>query len=235
MKAAWASYTEGVEKLSAEEGLPPTLQLQVFSLELPNVGKALAVAAAWSDADHEEGRRWFDKIAGLGTCILNETQAVSLLQYTENNGQLIPKRTYGKMFSISLKRWTPRSAEILSKHSLLATAPGTCISIHTLRSPKPNEESVFGSRTPHHMVEIISLTGDPNDAEEGTRWGQAAAQELREGDPENVLEGVYVSLSHDVDGDVEKIYGSRYQTLLELKKKYDPENVFKYAVPRLAI
>lgn len=235
MKAAWTSYTEGVEKLSSEEGLPPALQLQTFAFDLPNIGKALAIAGSWADADHEEGRRWFDKVAGLGKCMVNQTGTASLLQYVEDNEKLMPSRVHGKMYAVNLRRWAPRSVGILAKHSLLLPVPGTAISIHTLRAPRPNEDSVFGSRTEHHMVEMIGLTADPGSAEAGSLWGQALRRELREEDPGNVLDGVYVSLSHDEDGDVERIYGSRYQTLLGLKRKYDPENVFKYAVPRLAI
>ena len=59
---------------------------------------------------------------------------------------------------------------------------------------------------------------------------------VRTMDPGNVLESSYVSLvgaRGDDDADYRKIYGGHYDVLVELKRKYDPRNVFKYAVPRL--
>jgi hypothetical protein len=44
----------------------------------------------------------------------------------------------------------------------------------------------------------------------------------------------YIPLIDKEDGiDLKTVYGPHYDTLLALKKKYDPDNVFKYAVPRL--
>ena len=114
--------------------------------------------------------------------------------------------------------------------------------MHTLREPPavsgtaPPPPSVFGARVPHHMVELVAATAAPELEVSGAEWAARVLRELREVDPGNVLESSYVSLvgaRGDDDADYRKIYGGHYDVLVELKRKYDPRNVFKYAVPRL--
>lgn len=44
----------------------------------------------------------------------------------------------------------------------------------------------------------------------------------------HLRDGVYVNfLSHDGDGRVRAAFGDNYDRLAELKRRYDPENVFR--------
>ncbi|OTB06401.1 hypothetical protein M426DRAFT_20855 [Hypoxylon sp. CI-4A] len=74
-----------------------------------------------------------------------------------------------------------------------------------------------------------------HDTREGTgaEWSNALLDELWEKDPEKILESSYVSFMGNEDSVRRKIYGSHHDALLALKRKYDPDNVFKFAVPRL--
>lgn len=109
------------------------------------------------------------------------------------------------------------------------------VSIHSLRSPKPNKESVFGAREDHHMVEIVSMTSDPALKDETATWCQDLLQKLKGQDVSNVLDNAYISLLHAEDGNLKKIYGRHLNTLVSLKSKSDPENVFKHAAPKISI
>ncbi|KAH8652359.1 hypothetical protein BX600DRAFT_472407 [Xylariales sp. PMI_506] len=234
LTATWSSYASGYNKLLEEDPLPPALQVQPFIMDVPNLGKSLGLIATWASPDHEEGRRWFDKLAALGTCIVNMAQAATLTKFVEDNEKLMVYGAYGRSYTANLKALTPRSVEILAKYSASSPAGGM-ISLHGLRDPKPNADSVFGSRVNHHMVEIVVITPDPELVGQNTAWGAALAKELREGDPENVLDSVYISISGEGDATLENIYGEFYDELVELKRKYDPENVFKHAVPKIPL
>lgn len=232
LKTAWTSYAAGYEKLLVEESVPRALQLQPFGMELPGLGKVFAVGATWSSPDHDEGRRWIAKVAGLGNCIINNPEPKSVTSYVEFNETLIAFGLHGQAHTLNFKKLTPKTAEILAKHTDLIPGGGMAISVHTLREPAANEASVFGSRVDHHMLELIAMTPVKDLESKGTEWARRVISELKEADPDNILESSYVSLQGD-DADYRKVYGPHYDTLVALKKKFDPENVFKYAVPRL--
>lgn len=235
LTSTWSSYSAGYEKLIAEESVPKALQLQSFGLELPNLGKVLAVGATWTSPDHDEGRRWIGKVAEFGTCLVNNPEAQSVTSFAEFNEKLITYGSYGRAYTINIKKLTPTTAGVLGKHTALLPGGGTGISVHTLRDPAPNESSVFGSRVNHFMIEILSMTPLKELEIKGAQWARALLDDLKEADPENIMESSYVSLMGDEDSDYKKIYGSHYDELVELKAKYDPQNVFKYAVPRLSM
>ncbi|KAK5636773.1 hypothetical protein RRF57_012485 [Xylaria bambusicola] len=230
LQSAWTRYAEGYEKLVAEEPLPRALQLQPFGIELPGMGKVLAVGATWADADQEEGKKWFGKIAALGTCIMNNPEPKSVSAFAAFNETLIVYGSYGRGYSLNLNKYTTKTAEVLAKYTSLIPGGGIAISVHSLRAPAPSEDSVFGARVDHLMLELVAMTGVQDLELKGEEWARSLLHELRAADPENVLDSVYVSLVGEADSDNEKIYGSYYDKLVQLKKKYDPDNVFKYAV-----
>ncbi|KAI1813753.1 FAD-binding domain-containing protein [Poronia punctata] len=235
LKATWTSYAEGYEKLVAEQPLPRALQLQMFGIELPGLGKVMAVGATWADADHEEGKRWINKIAALGKCLLNNPEPQSVSKYIAFNESLLVYGSYGRCYTLNLGKKTQRTAEVLAKFTESIPGGAVAVSVHALRAPAPSEEAVFGARVEHIMLELVCTTPVAEIAPKAADLARATIQELKETDAENVLESSYVSLLGEEDSDYRKIYGSHYDKLVQLKKKYDPDNVFKYAVPQLSV
>ncbi|POS68579.1 hypothetical protein DHEL01_v213027 [Diaporthe helianthi] len=231
MQSVWTSLTDGIAGMT----LPPALQIQFFAMDFPGMGKVLAAIVTWVSDDHEEGRKLIDQVASFGNCVVNMTEAKSASKYTQDNEKLLAFGVHGRSYTLSLKKWTPASLSTLAKYSHSVPGGSAMISIHSLRSPKPNEGSVFGAREDHHMVEIVSMTSDPALKDETASWGQGLLRELREQDAANILDSAYISLLDHADADLKKIYGSHLETLVSLKKKYDPENVFKHAAPRLSV
>lgn len=228
-----SSYIEYYDKLVAAEELPTALQLQTLTVELPNLGVVFAVLAVWTDPDEEEGRQWIKKIASAAPCIMDSAESVTIPDFLANNEKLVTWPSYGRAYTASVKRLTPKTMKVLAKYSQVAPGGSLAISVHSLRSPKPNEASVFGSRTDHHVLEIIAMVTDPALQAEREAWAMRLKEELIAQDPDNILEGSYISLGSDADTDLKKVYGPHYNRLMELKTKYDAGNVFKYAVPRL--
>lgn len=110
---------------------------------------------------------------------------------------------------------------------------GTGFLVHELREPSAESHSgsFFVSRQPHFALELIGSVVDEKNLATSQEWVIAMSAELSQTD--EVIEGTYVSLTGRDDNPLSKTYNSEWETLLQLKKKYDPERVFDLAVPRL--
>jgi hypothetical protein len=71
------------------------------------------------------------------------------------------------------------------------------------------------------------------DAPESMEWMTNFHNDLLRTNSENILPGTYISLTSPKELDLTKIYGSNYETVLDLKREYDSDNVFNLAVPRI--
>ena len=231
MNAVWATLTQNLQKTA----LPEPLQIQLFAMDFPGAGKVLGAIVTWVSDDHEEGRRWIDKIASLGTCIMNMTAAKTPAVYAEDNEKIAPYGVHGRSYTLSVKEYTAETAAVLAKYSEQVPSGSCMISVHSLREPKENEQSVFGAREVHHMIEVIAMGTDPSVEKQAREWGLALLKELRERDAKNITDASYISLLDYEDADLSKVYNKHLDTLVGLKNKYDPGNVFKNASPRLPI
>ena len=88
----------------------------------------------------------------------------------------------------------------------------------------PESESAFTLRQGDYNLAIVGRWTDPADAEKTIAWAKGLNKRLA---PYS-LDSTYVNyLPEDEGGRVASIYGgARYQRLQDLKKKYDPNNVF---------
>lgn len=235
MQSTWEALTSGIASLGE---VPSALKLQLFAMEFPGLGKVLAAIVTWASDDHAEGRKLIDKVVTFGKCIVNATEAKTTAQYGQDNEKLVTYGVYGRSYTLNLKKWTPTSVKILAKYSATVPSGNVMIWTHSLRTrdSTAHETSVFGAREDHHVIEIVSMTTDPALQETASTWGQGLLMELKEHeDQANILDSAYLPLLDHGDVDLQKIYGRHLDTIRMLKKKYDPQNVFKYAAPRMIV
>ncbi|KAJ4413984.1 hypothetical protein N0V82_008194 [Gnomoniopsis sp. IMI 355080] len=231
MLSTWKSLTEGINSLT----LPPALNIHITVVDFPGIGKVVGAIVTWVTDYHKEGRELIDKIASFGNCIVNVTEAKTAAKYSEDNEKLVPYGVHGRPYTLNLREWTNASVSVLAKYSQAMPCGNALISIHSLRFPKPNEESVFGAREGHFVLEMVSVTSDPDLKDETAAWGQGILRELKEKDQDNILDSAYISLLHYDDADLKKVYGKHLETLISLKRKYDPKNVFNHAAPKIMV
>ncbi len=89
----------------------------------------------------------------------------------------------------------------------------------------PADETAFTLRDGEYNLAIVGRWMNPADREKTVAWAKQLAKRLAP----HANESVYVNYLAEDEGDrVKSLYGdSRYKRLVELKKKYDPENIFR--------
>jgi hypothetical protein len=217
------------------EGLPPALSVQQLVMNSP-YGRVFASAFIWGSDDHETGQAYLAKIAALGNAVMNTVAPNTVANFMQFLATVVPPNAYGSIETISIRELTPEAVAIMARNfEKMPSTSGTAFSMHELRGPSaaPNEESVFGSREPHFMLEIAKTVAAQADLKGTEDWAGTFMDELRQMDPGNILPGTYISLTPPGSNSSANIFGSNYETLLDLKRKYDPEGTFGLAPPEL--
>jgi hypothetical protein len=134
--------------------------------------------------------------------------------------------------------WLPtldsRSIDALVEAMAAAVSPGCMILTHELRGAAarvPENATAFGLRLNHVLVEILASfpdRSDPQDEPRHRRWAQATLWAL--GDA--ALPGGYPNLlTRNDPARAAKSYGGNARRLIQAKRQYDPDNVFRSAIP----
>ncbi|KAJ5557957.1 FAD-binding domain-containing protein [Penicillium sp. DV-2018c] len=227
-------YNEAYRQ-QGEEGLPAELNVQQCILNGP-AGKAMAIFFFWGSSDMDAGQKWLSKVNTWSPVIMSTVAPTTVAAFHESIKDVLPKAVYGQALTASFRKLTPEVVEVISKHALLQPRdPATLISIHELRdsAPEPSERSVFGTRCPHFVLEIIPCVLDKSKLDETLAWGYGFHDDMMRIDAENLLSSTFIALTEPSKANMRKIYGKQYETLARLKKQYDPANIFKLAVVQL--
>jgi FAD/FMN-containing dehydrogenase len=115
-----------------------------------------------------------------------------------------------------------------------AVSPGCAIFIHEFRGAAarvPAKATAFGLRRNHVLVEILATFADRSDQaeeERHRRWARATVHAF----DAMALPGGYPNLLAGGDtGRAAKSYGGNAGRLVQAKRHYDPDNVFRSAIP----
>ena len=90
---------------------------------------------------------------------------------------------------------------------------------------KAEDETAWNCRDATWSMVIAGIDSNPQQAGALTRWGRAYWEAVHKFNPG----GAYVNFMMDDEGDarLRATFGENYGRLAELKKKYDPANVFR--------
>lgn len=146
----------------------------------------------------------------------------------------VPKSAYGCNLSVNVRELTNEVNQVIGEQILkMPNDPATLLTIQELRGPStsPRDDSVFGTRTPHYIVEFIATSSDAIRAPEAWKWANDFREALKGTDLQNVLPSTYISLTPPAEASLEMIYQEYRDKVVEMKERYDPKNVFKHALP----
>jgi FAD/FMN-containing dehydrogenase len=213
--------------------IPEDLTVQLGFVAGPDGAPVVFVAPTWCGlpAEGEAGVAPFLK---LGTLLAG---TVDVKSYGESlrafdghfaNGQRVFMET------CSLPALDGAGLDALIQAMEQAVSPGCAIVTHEFKgaaSRVPAEATAFGLRRDHVLIEIIATFADRSDTLDDQRhrdWARTTRHAL----DAMALPGGYPNLLVADDADrVAKSYGRNVERLLKAKRQYDPDNVFRSAIP----
>ena len=118
--------------------------------------------------------------------------------------------------------------EVIALTALLCGPDGQPMAVEPLGGAVrrvPERDTAFTMRDGDYNLAIVGRWADPADGERTIAWARQLNRELA---PHSLESGYVNYLPEDEGGRVAAIYGAgRYKRLQDLKRKYDPLNVFR--------
>lgn len=208
---------------------PDELSTACFAMHLPDGTPGIAMVACYA-GDMAEGERVLAPLKGFGSPIVD----------------LIEKRNYVDMQSLFDEAWPPGwqyyikssivrrlSDEVIETLLDYASSFPTSLSVigfqqmHGAAARIGATETAFPHRFDHYAMYIHPVSQDPADAERMRQWAKDCWSAMQP----HVEQAVYVNALEERDEEVSErvgeAYGSNYERLATIKKKYDPTNLFR--------
>jgi hypothetical protein len=213
---------------------PEGLTSQVGFAGGPDGAPLLMVVPTWCGPP-EEGEVRLAPFFRLGTV---QMSTVDTTPYGTSLNVFDKFLVYGQRYLIETC-WLPaldnRGVEAFIAAAKSAVSPGCAVFTHEFKGAAarvPQGATAFGLRRDHVLVEIITWFADGPDnsvEERHRRWARAT----REAFDNIALPGGYPNL---LAGDealdrVARSYGRNAERLIKAKRRYDPDNVFRSAIP----
>ena len=182
----------------------------------------------------EEGEKFIQPLRQLAPVLLDASGPMRFVDIQQMFDAYLP---YGEVQcywkALFMDRLDDDMVETLVEHFLdrPENAKLCPLVLHNLRGASqriPNEATAFPGRNWSYLMEYNVTWSDPKDDAEGIAWTRAAWSEMRE--KYDQYEGTYLNIdSYNEDGNawVQESYRENYRRLQEIKKKYDPMNLFR--------
>ena len=176
----------------------------------------------------EEGERVLAPLRAFGSPLLDDIgpKPYTVVQQAFDEGFPAGNRNYWK--SSYLSAISDSCIETLVKYANQAPSPMCIVAMeHMLGGAVARvgaDDTAFGSRTAQYNLLILGVSADPGLDVANKEWAQGAWEAIQ---PFSTG-GVYVNyMDNDESERIREAYGSKhYSRLVELKKRYDPDNLF---------
>ncbi len=217
---------EGCAEIAASA--PEALTVQVGFAGTPN-GTLIFVAPTWSGRP-EEGEARTAPFAKLGSLLAGTVEASTYGKTLSAFDPFIVNGQHVIMDSCWLPALERGAIDAFIEAMAAAVSPGCALITHEFKGAAarvPADATAFGLRREHLVVEILACFADEAAADAHRRWVQATRQAFEA----VALPGAYPNFLAPGDRRARKSYGANAKRLLAAKQHYDPENVFRSAIP----
>ncbi|NJP12043.1 MAG: FAD-dependent oxidoreductase [Cyanobacteria bacterium CRU_2_1] len=170
----------------------------------------------------------------FGTVLVDQVRSVTHNEFIHQLDANAPKGRHYHAKTQSIKGFQPEIIDILIEQGLPFSSPFSFIALHHFHGAASRvgaSDTAFALRQDHLMVELIAAWEPQDDEQRHLQWAQNISQALAP----YALKGGYISLMDQAEQErVRLAFGSNYERLLDLKQKYDPDDVFRSTIGHLA-
>jgi len=209
-------------------GAPDELGLVAALVHAPDgSGLPLAALAVCHAGEPRQAERDLAPILGFGSPVLSQVGAMPYPEMNTLMDAAYPVGALNYWKSSFLAELTDDAVDALVEHFAAVPSPMTLVAIESFHGAVTRvdvTEMAVPHREPGFNVLITSVWTDPAETEENVEWTRDLYDALRP----FLADRRYVNyLSGDDGNAAHAAYGPNYARLAEVKRRYDPDNVFR--------
>jgi quercetin dioxygenase-like cupin family protein len=213
---------------------PDELTIQSGFLQTPDGTTVLFLSPTYC-GPLEAGEQVLAPLRTFGKLLVDQVQPVTCDALIHAIDAFAPKGRHYYIQTRSLSSLQPETIEALIGQGLPFSSPFSLISIHHFHGAASRvgvTETAFALRQEHLLVDAIAAwePQSPDEAQRHLQWAQNLSQALAP----YAFKGGYIN-AMDEQERVPLAFGSNYERLLDLKRKYDPDDVFRSTIGHLAL
>lgn len=222
-------YRDFMKKASVE------LQCYAFFLNVPSVepfpkefhGKTTCALVACHSGDPQKGKTELQPLQEFGEPFLKFLQPIEYTAIQKSFDAGVPKGLRWFTKAHYLDKLNDTAIDILLEHTQPLPGAFTMTYLEPMGGAANKQDistTAFPHRNKNYSLHIFPGWSDAEDDEKNINW----AKEFHRAIQKETAGGVYVNLmSNDEKERVKEAYGENYDQLAEVKKKWDPNNLFR--------
>jgi FAD/FMN-containing dehydrogenase len=213
--------------------IPDELTILSGFIQMPEGATVLLLLPLYC-GESAAGEQAIAPLRTFGTVLVDQVQSMTYREFIHLWDANAPKGRHYYAKTQSIKGFQPEIIDTLIEQGLPFSSPFSFIALHHFHGAASRvgaSETAFALRQDHLMVELIAAWEPQDDEQRHIQWAQNISQALAP----YALKGGYISLLDQEEQErVRLAFGSNYERLLDLKRKYDPDNVFRSTIGHLA-
>jgi hypothetical protein len=204
---------------------PEELTAYAALLHTPDGIPAVAVIACYC-GDLTEGEKVFKSLRTFSSPMVDAIQPMPFPQMQTSLDAAFPGGNHNYWKSTFLRELSDDAIAILVEHANRATSPlsGVVIEYYGgVASRIGVSETAFAQRQAQYSVLILAQWVDPGESHHHIEWARGLSDSMRP-----FSSGAYFLnyLGEEGEDAIKAAFGSNYDRLMAVKKKYDPKNFF---------
>lgn len=213
---------------------PDELTIRSGFLQTPDGATALFLSPTYCGAI-AAGEQIVAPLRTFGSLLVEQIQPVTYNDLIHQLDVFTPAGRHYYLQTRSLAGLQTETIDVLIEQGLPLPSPFSTINIHHFHGVASRvgvSETAFALRQDHLMIEIIAAweTQSPDEEQRHLQWAQHISRSLAP----YAFKGGYINLlDREEQERVPFAFGSNYEPLLDLKRRYDPDDIFHSTIGHL--
>jgi hypothetical protein len=211
------------------QNAPDELTAYAFTMTSPEGMQMAGIALCYCGDDLKEGEKLIAPLREFGPPLADLIEPMPYLQQQSMLDAAAPHGQYSYWKANQLTSLSDEAIEVFKTQAPSVTSPRTMVLIehhHGAINKVASDATAFRQRSSPYDFIIISLWDQPEESEIHIKWTRDFFEAMKP----FFSAGVYVNTLFNDEGmdRVRAAYGDNYDRLREIKRKYDPSNLFRW-------